>query len=337
MAAAPAERLTFGPGMHQQGRWSADASSLIVRGGGTQLRRLAAAARSATRAQHADPEAAHRSAHRGSEPIGHLERDNCRLCEPPIDQLVVADDRHGVRHRTHRAVESDTHGDRPRSPATAAASSFTSADYDLMSIPATGGAAEKLCEKCGVVMGASTDGRLTVYEPLENEDVLMYDAAAHETVTLATRPGADMILSSTRLSPRRQVGRVPCASQRHQHRADLDCAGRAGAARAASHLDSRHAGDALERDPAWSPDGRFLYFISERDGFRCVWARPLDAATKRPIGDAFAVRHFHAARFSLKQVGKPRLSDGPLGGRGRAAVCDGRAQGQCLAGARVRR
>ena len=57
-----------------------------------------------------------------------------------------------------------------------------------MSIPSAGGAAEKLCEHCGVVMGASTDGRQTLYEPLENEDVLMYDADAHATVTLARRP-----------------------------------------------------------------------------------------------------------------------------------------------------
>ena len=62
-------------------------------------------------------------------------------------------------------------------------------------------------------------------------------------------------------------------------------------------------GDALERDPAWSPDGRFLYFVSERDGFSCVWARQLNPVTKQPIGDAFAVRHFHSARFSLRHVG----------------------------------
>jgi dipeptidyl aminopeptidase/acylaminoacyl peptidase len=62
-------------------------------------------------------------------------------------------------------------------------------------------------------------------------------------------------------------------------------------------------GAKLERDPAWSPDGRFLYFVSERDGFRCIWARPLDPLTKAPSGESFAVRHFHSARFSLRHVG----------------------------------
>jgi len=68
-----------------------------------------------------------------------------------------------------------------------------------MSIPSAGGAAEKLCDRCGVAMGASTDGRRTLYEPLENEDVLTYDADAHATVTLARRPDANLILSSARL------------------------------------------------------------------------------------------------------------------------------------------
>ena len=34
--------------------------------------------------------------------------------------------------------------------------------------------------------------------------------------------------------------------------------------------------------PFWSPDGRLLYFLSHRDGSRCVWAQPLDHATKQP-------------------------------------------------------
>ena len=37
-------------------------------------------------------------------------------------------------------------------------------------------------------------------------------------------------------------------------------------------------------------------------GFRCVWARNLDPATRRPAGEAFAVAHFHSARRSLKRT-----------------------------------
>ena len=86
-------------------------------------------------------------------------------------------------------------------------------------------------------------------------------------------------------------------------------------------------GDALERDPAWSADGRFLYFISERDGFRCVWARQLDPVTKRPIGDAFSVRHFHSARFSLRQVGSRGFLTGLTAGDGALVFALGELKG----------
>jgi eukaryotic-like serine/threonine-protein kinase len=51
--------------------------------------------------------------------------------------------------------------------------------------------------------------------------------------------------------------------------------------------------------PFWSPDGSFLYFVSHRDGFRCIWAQPLDSATKQPVGAPMDVYHFHTARRSL--------------------------------------
>ena len=54
----------------------------------------------------------------------------------------------------------------------------------------------------------------------------------------------------------------------------------------------------LDREPRWSPDGNLVYFISERDGFRCLWAQRLDAMQKRPVGSAFAIHHFHRSRLT---------------------------------------
>ena len=45
------------------------------------------------------------------------------------------------------------------------------------------------------------------------------------------------------------------------------------------------------------------YFLSERCGFRCIWSQRLDAATKKPIGEPLAVRHFHSARQGLSAIG----------------------------------
>jgi eukaryotic-like serine/threonine-protein kinase len=57
-------------------------------------------------------------------------------------------------------------------------------------------------------------------------------------------------------------------------------------------------GTNMDREPRWSPDGNLLYFISERDGFRCLWAQRLDPMGKRPRGSPFAVHHFHRSRFN---------------------------------------
>ena len=48
--------------------------------------------------------------------------------------------------------------------------------------------------------------------------------------------------------------------------------------------------------PRWSPDGSLIYFISHRDGFRCLWAQRLDSSTKRPVGAHESIHHFHETR-----------------------------------------
>ncbi len=51
--------------------------------------------------------------------------------------------------------------------------------------------------------------------------------------------------------------------------------------------------------PRWSPDGNALYFLSNLDGYECLWRQALDPATKRPIGNVTAVHHLHGARRSV--------------------------------------
>jgi len=62
-----------------------------------------------------------------------------------------------------------------------------------------------------------------------------------------------------------------------------------------THTSTKHESDWA----AWSPNGNVIYFLSERDGFRCIWAQRLDGATKHPTGTPIPIQHFHTASRSM--------------------------------------
>jgi len=55
--------------------------------------------------------------------------------------------------------------------------------------------------------------------------------------------------------------------------------------------------------PHWSPDGNRIYFVSDRDGFACLWSQALEPHTKRPVGPPLALHHIHQLRRSILNVG----------------------------------
>jgi Tol biopolymer transport system component len=61
-------------------------------------------------------------------------------------------------------------------------------------------------------------------------------------------------------------------------------------------------------DPCWSADGGRLFFVSDRDGNRCIWARRWNARTARFEGPVFAVAHLHSMSTHIPDAIGVRLS-----------------------------
>ncbi len=59
------------------------------------------------------------------------------------------------------------------------------------------------------------------------------------------------------------------------------------------------SGDDNSFQVAWSHDDRSVYFLSDRDGYRCIYEQPLEPPTKRPTGPPQEVLHVHSARTSM--------------------------------------
>jgi len=58
-------------------------------------------------------------------------------------------------------------------------------------------------------------------------------------------------------------------------------------------------GKQLDRDPKWSPDGNFVYYLADREGARGIYAQRLDPATKHPVGSPFEVMMFRGTMRNM--------------------------------------
>lgn len=58
-------------------------------------------------------------------------------------------------------------------------------------------------------------------------------------------------------------------------------------------------GRAYDDKPHWAPDGRTIYFASDRGGLWNVWGRRFDPATGKPVGELLRVTSFDSPRQTL--------------------------------------
>ncbi len=51
--------------------------------------------------------------------------------------------------------------------------------------------------------------------------------------------------------------------------------------------------------PRWSGDGKYIFYLSTRDGFSCIWGQHFDPIAGKAKGPPFAVKHYHNLRTSV--------------------------------------
>lgn len=174
---------------------------------------------------------------------------------------------------------------------------------NIYSTSIAGGVGEDLCQKCGTVTGVSGDGNRILYEPMEVENVTLVSRDTRKSTIVVAQPDKETILSGAQfsrdgnwlafhaLSGGTNTSRIWIIPTAEPYPVPP------------GNWIAVTDGKSQDLTPVWSPSGNLVYYITDRDGFRCVWARALDPLTKRPSGDPFAVRHFHTARLSLRRSG----------------------------------
>jgi Tol biopolymer transport system component len=181
----------------------------------------------------------------------------------------------------------------PKLSADASVIAFTSIEQGKRAIyymPSTGGVATRLCDDCGLLRDISPDGMKLLLQMGPPPYIGILDVATREVKPLLKHEKQPIY--APKLSP---DGRwvafqaVVSASARRMYVARLDSPG---------EWIPVTDGGTMDRNPFWSPDGNLLYFLSERDSFGCIWAQRIDAASRRAVGEPFAVFHFHEAMRS---------------------------------------
>jgi len=165
----------------------------------------------------------------------------------------------------------------------------------------TDGASRPFCEKCGRPDVWTADGRL-ILSPGNQRGVWIRSPNGKQGTMIATprefaKTGPDLshdgrwlTLHTTstvgRLTSKRQIFVAPFSGGPIPEESWIPVTD----------------GEALDREPKWSVDDTQIFFLSDRDGFRCIFARKLDRATKRPLGELFPVLHLHSPGQSLMLV-----------------------------------
>ena len=169
-------------------------------------------------------------------------------------------------------------------------------------VPRNTGVSTKICDDCGLLRDFTADGTKLLVQAGPPPHVAALDAATRKVDVLLRHE--KFPLYAPKLSPdERWVAfqAISSPTSRTLYVAPF----RPGEQVPESEWIRLTDGSAMDRSPAWAPGGSLVYFLSERDSFRCIWGQRVDPASKKPTGSPFDIAHFHNAVRNLMNVDGP--------------------------------
>ncbi|MGA3328763.1 MAG: protein kinase [Terriglobia bacterium] len=171
----------------------------------------------------------------------------------------------------------------------------------LYSLSTQGGLPQKICEDCGGVWDQSVDGKTVVTQIRSGQQfaIGLFDTVSGKSTELLSDPNNS--LWQGYLSPDERWISFN-SSGGPAWRLFIAPFERGGSIPASAWVSVTDAPYYVSKN-RWSADGEALYFVSERDGFACIWMQRLDAA-KHPLGEAVAIYHSHDPRLCIRNLSR---------------------------------
>ena len=196
-------------------------------------------------------------------------------------------------------------------------------------MPAAGGIPKKICAACGRPVEWSADRTRILLDNAgpEHKEIQVLDVASGQSKPLLKH--SEFALNMPRLSP---DGRLLTFTALRPGRARrLYVVPFTGEPVPEKDWTVLVDGSDLDRQPFWGPSGNLIYFMSDRDGSRCIWAQRVDTSGRQPLGAPFAVHHMHTFRYNLNDIGDP-AGVGLSVGQRPVVLCEFRVAVEHLAG-----
>jgi Tol biopolymer transport system component len=162
-------------------------------------------------------------------------------------------------------------------------------DKRVVYVSAPGAVPERVCEDCLRATDWSLDEKSILVFGGNPYGVDMLDLTMHQRSPLLRHPTHHLLYA--RFSPDGKW--VSFTIRTEQNRGRIAIAPLVGQKPVPQESWIQVADVSPDDYAHWSPDGKTLYFSSDRDGYACIWGRRLDPVSRRPVGDVFPVQHFH--------------------------------------------